>query len=105
MSNDVVSEIAAWNARAAAARAAGIELEALSQALGNAISANYLGESCDEGEALFVLLSSLVSDGTRQLMDHAWAAYQLEETANAARIQLAETDAANSSSITGSGRP
>ncbi|MCF8590261.1 hypothetical protein [Gordonia liuliyuniae] len=95
MSNDVASEIAAWNARAAAARAAGVELEALSDSLRGVVSTNYFGVGCQEGFAVFAQLRLLVDHGTQSLSTLAASAESLADAALAADRNLRGTDSAN----------
>lgn len=99
MSNDVVSEIAAWTARAAAARAAGVELEALSQELGNVVASNYFGLGCDEGLVVYSTLHKVIQSGIEALVSSAQTANTLAKSAVAAGSALTDTDAANASSL------
>ncbi|MGO3326670.1 hypothetical protein [Gordonia sp. (in: high G+C Gram-positive bacteria)] len=99
MSNDVVSETAAWYARIAAARAAGIELEELSDALSRVVGANYFGIGCEEGLVLFTRLRAVVEHGTKQLKGLAATAERLAISATDCQRGLQQSDAENGTSI------
>ncbi|MCF8606587.1 hypothetical protein L5I01_24850 [Gordonia sp. HY442] len=101
MSNDVVSETAAWYSRIAAARVAGIELEELSVALGNVVSSNYFGVGCEEGDVLFARLRHLVKSGTSTLTTCSRQADSLADAALTSERELRESDTANVPRITG----
>ena len=99
MSNDVVSETAAWYARIAAARVAGIELEELSDALSRVVGANYFGIGCEEGLVLFTRLRAVVEHGTEQLQWMAAGAERLAISATDCQRELQQADTANGTSI------
>lgn len=105
MSNDVVSETAAWYARIAAARAAGIELEELSVALRKVVSTNYFGIGCVEGNDLYETLQHLIESGASSLNSQSLAAIELSSRASAASRDLIRTDADNSDLLQPGGVP
>ncbi|MCF8570591.1 hypothetical protein L5G32_09950 [Gordonia sp. HY002] len=105
MSNDVVSETAAWYARIAAARVAGIELEELSVALRKVVSTNYFGIGCVEGAALYEELQYLIETGARSLNTQSLAAIELSSGASAACHALTRADADNTDELQPDGVP
>lgn len=103
MSNYIVSDSAAWAARAAAARAAGVELEELSAALGNVVSSNYFGLGCEEGAALFSSLRSLIKGGTDSLTKCSRGANSLASSTAASAREMNMADGEGAQHFSGRG--
>lgn len=94
--SEFVYESSAWHNRATIAREAGVELGELGQSLGKVISRNYFGVGCQEGEALFTKLRTLLDEAVGDLSSIAAQATQLSSTASAARAGLLSADESGS---------
>lgn len=81
-----------WQKRAAVAKECGEELGRLNHRTRKVLTRNYFGYGCQEGEAVFIQLVSLINGAAESLSRLAGEAERLSKSAATASVELETAD-------------